>query len=189
MTFRSACVAAVLALTPAVSGAAEIGRFDGFNVIAAPDHPFGSAEARRALAQARRIGARAVAIIPFLWQSGPASPDIGRGGDMDDDVLRAAIRDAHALGLAVMIKPHVWVPQSWAGAVAMRSEDDWQRWFAGYRRALVGIARIAADEHAEALAIGTELAGTTERPERRDLIAAARAAFHGTLVYVAHNTA
>ncbi|HEY4922128.1 MAG TPA: hypothetical protein VII40_18640 [Xanthobacteraceae bacterium] len=61
MTFRSACVAAVLALTPAVSGAAEIGRFDGFNVIAAPDHPFGSAEARRALAQARRIGARAVA--------------------------------------------------------------------------------------------------------------------------------
>jgi hypothetical protein len=185
---RSACIAAALALTPAASGAAEIGRFDGFNVIAAPDHPFGSAGARRALAQTKRIGARAVAIVPFLWQSGPTSPDIGRGADMNDEALRAAIRDAHALGLAVMVKPHVWVPQSWAGAVAMRSEDDWRTWFAGYRRTLVGIARIAADEHAEALAVGTELAGTTQRAEWRDVIAAARAEFHGTLLYVAHNT-
>ena len=44
---------------------------------------------------------------------------------MTDAELRAAIRDAHALGLAVFVKPHVWVPDNWAGAVAMGSEADW----------------------------------------------------------------
>lgn len=185
-TCNAGC-AALVAIALAAPGAHAADRFDGFNVIAAPGHPFGSDTARRALAQARRVGAHAVAIIPFLWQASPASPDIGRGRDMPDEALRIAIRDAHALGLAVMVKPHVWIPRSWAGAVAMGSESDWQRWFAGYRDALVRIARIAADQHAETLAIGTELAGTTQRREWLDLIAAARAAYGGTLTYLAHN--
>jgi glycosyl hydrolase family 113 len=181
-------VAAVLACAIGTSGAGATDRFDGFNVIAAPAHPFGGPAARRALARAKRLGARAVAIIPFLWQASPASPDIGRGSDMPDAALRVAIRDAHVLGLAVMVKPHVWVPDSWAGAVAMRNEDDWRSWFAAYGRALGQIARVAADEQADAFAIGTELAGTTRRAEWLDLIATARAAYHGTLLYVAHNT-
>jgi hypothetical protein len=178
--------AAILCAPATRAGAAD--RLDGLNVVAAPGHPFGSPAARRALEEAKRIGAHAVTIIPFLWQSAPASTDIVRGSDMPDAALRAAIRDAHALGLAVIVKPHVWVPQSWAGAVAMRSEADWRTWFAGYRGALVPIARIAADEHAEALAIGTELAGTTQRSEWPDLIAAVRAVYPGMLVYFSHNT-
>lgn len=183
-----ALLAGLLALVLGISPAIAADRLDGFNVIAAPAHPFGSAGARRALAQARRAGARAVAIVPFLWQASPASPDVGRGSDMSDAALRVAIGDAHALGLAVLVKPHVWVPESWAGAVAMRRDDDWRAWFAGYGRALGQIARVAADERAEALAIGTELAGTTQRPEWRGLIEQARAAFPGRLLYVAHNT-
>jgi hypothetical protein len=183
---RAVWLAVLLAAWPTASGAAD--RFDGFNVIMAAGHPFGSPGARLALARAKRLGARAIAVIPFLWQPSPTSPDVGRGSDMPDAELRAAIRDAHALGLAVMIKPHVWVPQSWAGAVAMRSESDWQRWFAGYRGAIVQIARIAAEEHAEALAVGTELVLTSQRPEWLDVIAAARAAYTGTLLYLAHNT-
>jgi hypothetical protein len=189
MMRRCAVLVVVLAIMPAVGvgSASAADRFDGFNVIAAPGHPFGGATARRALADAQRVGARAVAIIPFLWQASPSSPDIGRGSDMTDAMLRTAIRDAHAIGLAVMVKPHVWVPQSWAGAVAMRSEADWRTWFAGYDRALAQIARIADDEHADALAIGTELSGTTHRSEWLDLIATARVAYHGTLLYLAHN--
>jgi hypothetical protein len=162
-------------------------RLDGANVVMAPGHSFGGASARRSLANLRRLGAGAIAVVPFLWQSSPGSPDIVRGSDMPDAALRAAIRDAHALGLAVMVKPHVWVPASWAGAVAMESEDGWRRWFASYRGELARIARLAADEKADALAIGTELALTTQRPEWRDLIAGVRASYSGTLLYVAHN--
>jgi hypothetical protein len=184
----------VLALTlSALAGrnahteAASYERLDGFNVITTPAHPFGSETATASLTAAKKLCARAVAIIPFLWQSDPASPGLARGSDMTDAELRAAIRDAHSLGLAVLIKPQVWVPERWAGAVAMTTEADWHEWFANYRRELDLIARIAAEEKAEALALGTELTATTERAEWVDLIATARAAYAGRLIYMAHN--
>jgi sugar phosphate isomerase/epimerase len=162
-------------------------RLDGFNVIATPDHPFGSASAERALIAARRLGAKAVAIVPFLWQPSPSSPDIEGGNDMPDDALRQAIRQARKQGLSVVIKPHVWVPESWAGAVEPGSKPSWRRWFSRYRRELERIARIAAEEGADGLAIGTELAKTSRRAEWTELIAAARVVFPRTLFYVAHN--
>jgi len=162
-------------------------RFDGFNVIAVDGHPFGSESARLSLANARRLGVRAIAVIPFLWQSTPASPNLQRGSDMSDEELRAAIRDAHALGLAVMVKPQVWVPNRWAGSIAMQSDADWQKWFANYRREVERIVQIGAEETADAVAIGTELELTSQRPQWVELIAAARAAYRGRLLYVAHD--
>jgi len=180
-------VLALLALSPMRPQPASGERLDGMNVIMAPGHPFGSESARHSLADLKQLGAGAIALVPFLWQSSPGSPDLVRGDDMPDAVLRAAIRDARALGFAVVLKPHVWVPASWAGAIAMDSEDGWRRWFANYRRELVRIAGIAEDEKADALVVGTELALTTARPEWLDLIDGARARYSGTLLYVAHN--
>ena len=54
-------------------------RLDGFNVIAAPGHPFGGEAAWLSLAYAKRQGARAIAIVPFLWQPTPASPELQHG--------------------------------------------------------------------------------------------------------------
>jgi len=161
---------------------------DGFNVIASPDHPFGSAAARLALANAKRLGANAIAVVPFFWQANPASPDLLRGQDVTDAELRSAIRDAHALGLAVVVKPHVWIPQSWAGAVSMNSDADWRQWFANYRDELDRISHLAQEERADALAVGTELAKTSQRPEWEGIISSVRSIYSGRLLYVAHNT-
>ena len=175
-----------LAFVLAPSGASAQ-RLDGFNVVAAAGHPFGSPSARQALNAARGLGAKAVAIIPFLWQPSASSGDLVRGGDMQDQELRAAIREARTLGFFVLVKPHVWVPESWAGAVEPATEAAWQAWFARYRGEIVRIARIAAAEGADTLALGTELAKTTRRPEWIELIAAVRAVFPRSLTYVAHN--
>jgi hypothetical protein len=185
--FAVAFAVSVLTLFGTRSEPAPGRQFDGFNVIAAPGHPFGGKSARLALANAKELGARAIAIVPFLWQSSPTNSDLVRGTDMSDDELRAAIRDAHALGLAVLVKPHLWVPNSWAGTVGMTSQEAWQKWFANYRRELERIARIAEEERADALAIGTELDETTQRAEWNVLIAAARSLYSGRLLYVAHN--
>jgi len=176
-----------VALLIAVPGPVRSQRLDGFNFIATPDHPFGSASAERALIAAKQLGATTVAIIPFLWQASPSSPDIRSGNDMPDDALRQAIRQSRKWGFSVIIKPHVWVPESWAGAVEPKSEQSWRTWFSRYRGELERIARIAAEEGADGIAIGTELAKTTQRPEWTELIAAARAVFPRTLLYVAHN--
>jgi hypothetical protein len=178
----------VLALSTTVLDSSVGQRLDGFNVVAMPNHPFGSASAGRALTAARKLGATAVAVIPFLWQSGPSTADLVAGSDMSDEALRASIRQAHRLGLSVVVKPHIWVPQSWAGAIEPASEQSWQIWFSRYTAELERIGRIANEERADVLAIGTELAKTTQRPEWKELIAAVRAVFPRTLLYVAHNT-
>jgi hypothetical protein len=179
-------VGTVLSFAPS-SQSAPTPRLNGFDVIQSPDDPFGSAAAREALADAKTLGANAIAAVPFFWQSDPASAALTRGQDMSDDQLRAAIRDAHALGLAVVVKPQVWVPESWAGAIAMPSAAAWTQWFANYRMQLDRIARIAQDEKADALAIGTELAGTSQQPQWNDLIGEVRALYSGSLIYFAHN--
>jgi len=186
---RHRALKAVLALAVLIVmvGEATAQRFDGLNVISTPDHPYGSESAGRALSAARALGATTVAIIPFLWQANPSDPEIKSGSDMSDEALRAAIRQAHRLGLLVLVKPQVWVPQSWAGAVEPISEDSWHIWFARYGVELERIARIASQEGAEALAVGTELAKTTQRPEWEELSATARAVFPRTLTYIAHN--
>jgi hypothetical protein len=162
-------------------------RFDGFNVVVAPNHPFGSLSARESLMAAKKAGAQAIAVVPFLWQRNPHHPEIVRGDDMPDAQLRLAIREARGLGLKVMVKPHVWIDGSWAGAVDPKTAAAWDVWFDRYRGEIARIARLAAEEGAEALSIGTELKLTTQHPRWRDVIAAARGAFAGILLYVAHN--
>jgi len=176
-----------LGLSLAAIGPTHSERLDGFNVVATPGQPFGGEPAKRSLIAAKRLGATSVAVIPFLWQASPSSADIGSGNDMSDDALRQAIRQARAQGFIVIVKPHIWVPQSWAGAVAPDSEPSWGIWFARYRDELVHIGRIAAEEGADEFVIGTELTKTTQRSEWIGLIAAARAVFPRRLIYIAHN--
>jgi sugar phosphate isomerase/epimerase len=181
-----ALLLALLAFNPQATSA-ELPRLAGFNLIQSPGHPFGSPSAQRSLANAKRIGANAIAVVPFLWQATPTSPNPVRGKDMTDDELRAAIRDAHALGLTVVVKPQIWVPQSWAGAVAMNFEENWAVWFANYGREIGRLAGIAAEENADAFVIGTELAETSQRPEWSGLIDTVRKMYSGRLLYMAHN--
>ncbi|MGN7982707.1 glycoside hydrolase family 113 [Burkholderia sp. 22313] len=159
----------------------------GFNLIQDRQAPFGSAQAFESMSRMRRTGANTVALVPFLWQRKPGAPDIARGDDMSDEQLAQGIRAAHRLGLTVIVKPQVWVPGTWAGAVRMDTEADWGMWFARYARALTGLAVVAAREHAEGFVIGTELDETTAHPEWLALIADVRAVFHGEVSYVAHN--
>ena len=178
-----------LAMLSLVAAApSPVKRFDGLNIIAVPGHPFGSETANRSMAQAKRLGAVGLAIVPFLWQSTPQSPAISRGSDMPDDELRSAIRETRKLGMAAIVKPNVWVPLSWAGAVEPASEQDWSAWFKAYDEAITHIARIAAEEKAEALIIGTELTKTSRRSEWKGLIGRVRAIYPGLLFYVAHNS-
>lgn len=184
-------VLAGMAVAPLVPGAGAAPAMErdglrGFNLIETPAAPFGGDAAARSLREMAALGADCAALIPFLWQPGADSPEIVPGDALPPDRLRTGIAQARAAGLAVIVKPHVWVPHGWAGMVEMRGEDTWRRWFARYREAVVPLAALAAEAGAAGFVIGTELRGTVARPEWTALIAELRRIFPGQLSYVAH---
>lgn len=169
------------------AGAArQAGPWRGVNLTRTPEAPLGSAACGQSLAMLKALGADAVALVCFFWQAKPESADVALGSDIPLEELRAGIRQARGLGLKVLLKPHVWVPQTWAGAVNPTGEGAWERWFSGYGNGLETLAQLAAAEGAEGFAIGTELRGTSHRPEWREMIARVRRHYQGLLTYVAH---
>jgi len=172
-------------LPTACVGAAKV-PWRGVNLIATPDVPLGSPSSERSLRHLRDLGGNAVALIPFLWQPAPSDPRIVLGDAISLDQLRAGIKQARGLGLKVMVKPHVWVPQTWAGAIEFKDAADQAEWLARYRAILLDLATLAQGEGAEALALGTELRGVSGDPGWTDIIRAVRDRFRGTLTYVAH---
>lgn len=156
----------------------------GLNLIETDKAPFGSTAAMESFRRVAAIGANSVALIPFFWQSGAAAADVVMGDALPLARLRSGIAQASAAGLRVIIKPHVWVPGTWAGAIAPR--DGWPRWFAAYGARLLELADFAQNERVGELVIGTEIVGASKRPEWAPLIAGIRRVFAGRLTYVAH---
>lgn len=175
-----------LGLLPAACTGAGNAPWRGVNLIATPDAPLGSPSCERSLRHLRDLGGNAVCLIPFLWQSAPDDPRIVLGDAVSLDQLRAGIRQAQGLGLKVLVKPHVWVPQTWAGAIEFTRSEDQAEWLSRYRAILLDLATLAQDEGAEALALGTELRGVSGDPAWTGIIRAVRDRFRGTLTYVAH---
>ena len=110
----------------------------------------------------------------------------------DDDVIHA-IRQAHALGLNVMLKPHVDLnsdPDHWRGDIGsgFATEAGWSAWFDSYRDFITHYAALAEKEGVEQFSVGTELVGTSGREaEWRAVVAAVRSQFSGSLAYASNH--
>ncbi len=156
---------------------------------------FSSAEARQTLSEVVvPTGANWVAVIVTCFQDTIASTTIDCASPVNasDDDVRAAIRDAHALGLKVMLKPHV-DPRHLNDARSGRFKIDfgsdeaaWAVWFASYDRFITHYAALAQETGAEYFTIGTELSGTVGRDAQwRETIRQIKAIYDGPLTYAA----
>ena len=159
----------------------------GVNLAQLASHPLGGPDARLALRRAVACGVDAVALLPSLWQSGPASTEVTLGSDMSMAQLQAGIQQARELGLRVLVKPQLWVQGGQPGQVAPADPEAWRRWFASYAAALLPLARLAQAAGAEAFSLGTGLGRSMGRPEWRGLVPPLRAAFRGRLLQVAES--
>lgn len=164
------------------AGAQPLG---GFNLIQSERHRLGSAEAEQSFDLMAGTGACIVALIPFLWQPDEVSIDIVIGNAVSDAELVAGIRAAKARGLSVLLKPHVWVPERWAGAIDPPTHQR-NAWFDRYAGILRQYAGLAEREKVDALALGTELVHFENSTRWRTLIAQVREIYGGRLTYVAH---
>ncbi len=152
------------------------------------DHP----EAPRTLRELAALGVNAVQVVPFAYQPDIEEPEL-RFRDFTTRQI-GFIEEAHELGMAVFVKPHIWSRQFWGpearwhGDLHMHSDADWQLWFANYRRYILHYAGMAEEHGCEGFCIGLEyVRATRERPEDwRALIAAVRAVYHGPITYAAN---
>ncbi len=196
-------VAYVLALTLLAAGAtaeparqplsAPVARHQGVSWVGGRS-PVTSQDFDRLVAN----GVQWIAQNPFGWQRGLGSPEIvlrpdaGWWGETDRGLAETA-RLARSRGIRTLLRPHLWVagPQGhggWSGDIAMRSEDDWSRWFQSYRSFILHYAALAEREGIEVLCVGAELKRATRGREAdwRRLIAGVREAYHGQLTYAAN---
>ncbi len=148
---------------------------------------YGSAAARRELQRIQEIGANSVALVPYAFTAAPEETSIRfRTLETDARLVRAA-RQADALGLAVMLKPHLWAGQRFHGEISFRDKARFDDWFGDYRRWMLHYARFAEANEIELLAIGNELAGlTVDEQAWRSLIADVRRVYRGRVTYAAH---
>jgi hypothetical protein len=150
---------------------------------------FSSFESDAALRALKRTGATtAVFIVPW-YMARPTSTTLGRGPETPTDgSLRHAIAEAKALGLAVVLKPHVEVlDRTFRGAIAPASVSAW---FSAYRDFLQHYADLARTSSARLVVIGTELTSMSRHTAQwRELVARVRARFPGRLTFAANQLA
>lgn len=155
-----------------------------------PASAYDSEAARSALDRLRGSGANAVSIMPFAFQRTEEADHLlwrlsSRRAETDAQVA-AGIRAAKERGLFVLVKPQVWVPRSWPGAIRHRSEEEFRSWWADYRAYVMHEAELAAAAGADGFVLGTELSRLQRRSEWRGLAVALRQVFSGVLVYAAN---
>ncbi len=134
------------------------------------------------------VGANWVAIHPY---AGIGSDGTVRFDRFDPEAyaesVRRPIREAHARGLKILVKPHL---AYWGTGFSWRGEIDFEgealkRFFEDYRRWTVYLAELAAD--ADAFSVGCELDRLLQHETQwRSIIAEARGKTDAPLTYAAN---
>ena len=103
-----------------------------------------------------------VAIVPGWYQDRYDSTVIQSSVKTPtDESLICAIRDAHELGMKVMLKPHLDLSKdigsAWRGDIDHATEGNWIDWFNSYCDFISHYAKMAEENNVELFCIGTEL--------------------------------
>ena len=112
----------------------------------------------------KQINAEWVALMPYGFTEG-GTPHFVYGknnqwkwwGESPAGVAHC-VQMAHAQGLKVMLKPHMWIGHgTFTGHYDLTTEEDWKTFEKGYGEYLLNFARIADTTHVELYCIGTEM--------------------------------
>jgi hypothetical protein len=101
---------------------------------------------------------------------------------------RTMVRQAHAAGVNVMLKPMVYIPGSWPGDYDLSTEAQWLIWEEAYRKYILEFAAMAESERAEMFVIGTEYKIAVEKriPFWKSLLKEVRQVYSGKVTFAAN---
>lgn len=173
---------------PATTTAAVGPKMGGLTFVAPPE-PF----AANPMPAVQASGAGWIAVVPYAFLRPGTSQVVfkesgGQWWGERPEGVRETVRLAHEAGIKVMMKPQVWIPRAWTGAMSFETEADWQNWEQSYERYILRFATLADSVDTDLLCIATEFnAAIQKRPEYwRQLIRKIRAVYKGKLTYSAN---
>lgn len=157
---------------------------------------YGTLACVQSMAEIRRIGGNAISLRvpgrqPTIHDTTITFDQEAPGGEQDSTV-RATIRDAHALGLKVMLKPHIMLGRisdaEWRGTLGFDDPAKRDAWWCSYEAFILHYARFATAEAVETLCVGVELRTMVAQSPQRwiDLIGKVREVYPGRLTYAAN---
>ncbi|MGC4067234.1 MAG: hypothetical protein QM784_21850 [Polyangiaceae bacterium] len=159
-----------------------------------PDRGYGSAACARTMHEIKGMGGNWVSLTPFGRVYGLTPTGISHRFEAPIDENRkavaAAVAQAHAEGLRVLLVPDLWVENGeWRGLIAPKTDAGWQRWAKAYLDFVTTWAQVAEQSQVNLLAVGVELRSwvTTRRAaEFLPIIEQVRRVYHGPLTYAAN---
>lgn len=139
------------------------------------------------LAYLSSLGVGHIALMVVNYQEGAEKNTIyvDPKKTITDEALAHSINIIHALGMKVMLKPHVDLADEEARSNIIPSDE----WFANYKKFIMHYAEIAAKYNVELFCIGTELSNTTIirwKDKWIDIISEIRKVYKGPLTYAAN---
>ena len=160
----------------------------GVNFTAERGAHYGDAESIRMLEQLPAHGVNSIALVPYAFTP-PGEPAVRmprRGGMESEDGLKVLAKRARALGLRVLMKPHVWTRDGFPGNLDYPDPAARKAWFDQYRLYLEHEARLANEMQADLLCVGNEFVKLSKyEAEWRGVFAAVRKIYAGPLTYAA----
>jgi len=156
-----------------------------------PARGYGSEPFQRTLLEAKRLGATWVSLTPFARVNDLKSTGISLSFEApfadNRRAIARSVRQAHALGLRVLIVPHLWVESGeWRGELDPGSDAAWEQWADNYRAFLLTWADVARESQADMLAVGVELRSwltTAHARSFQPILRDVRRAYPGLLTY------
>jgi hypothetical protein len=152
---------------------------------------YASAEGSASRAALAELGANWASLLAtWVQDDGTATVIAADPGQPTDAALVAAIRDCHARGLKVMLKPHVEVRDGTWRALLQPADVD--AWFTSYTRFILHYADLAARHDVDLLCVDCELrslSGPRHRERWLRVLQGIRSRYGGLLTYAANAAA
>lgn len=136
------------------------------------------------------LGVESISILATYYQDSTSSTTIYPKAQKTplDDGLETIIAKTKSRGMRTVLKPHIDPLSGWRGDISFSNEADWAAWFTSYNDFIMHYAQIAEDNGVDMFVIGTELKGTSQRPEWSWIIDNVRSVYHGKIVYAADHS-
>jgi hypothetical protein len=165
-------------------------KLKGLNFVAPPrEFP------KNPMPEVQAINADWIAIIPYgftLPKENKVHYNEGKKGQQwwgeCPQGVRRTMQLAHEAHLNTMLKPQIYMPQSWTGALDFEQESDWIAWEESYEKFILLMAQLAEEEHCTIFCMGTEfkIAAVKRETFWRNLILKIKKVYSGKITYAAN---